>query len=78
MIARWTAGVVLAVSVFSLAGTPSHAADSQFNKCIGVCTKQEQNCRFGGAYPPKCEGKFRVCADSCARTRRPISFGLIR
>jgi len=77
MIARWTAGV-LTVLVFSLAGAPSHAADSQFNKCIGVCTKQEQNCRFGGAYPPKCEGKFRVCADSCARTRRPISFGLIR
>lgn len=78
MIARWTVGVVLTVSVFYLTGGYSRAADSQFNKCIGICTKQEYNCRFSGTYTPKCERKFRICADSCARTGRPISFGLIR
>lgn len=43
-----------------------------------IFTKQEQVCRFGGTYFLKCEAKFRVCADSCARTGRPIWFGLIR
>jgi hypothetical protein len=78
MIARWTLGVVFTASVLCLTGGPSHAADSRFNKCIGVCTTQEYNCRFAGTYTPKCQGKFRICADSCARTGRPISFRIIR
>lgn len=78
MIRPLIAGMVVAASALSLAGPSAQARDSQFNNCIGLCTKQEYNCRFAGTYTPKCQAKFRVCADSCARTGRPISFGLIR
>ena len=50
-------------------GRPSH--ESQFSNCTGVCARLEQQCDFSGTRTPACQARFRVCADSCARTGRP-------
>ena len=76
MIRSLIAGAVL-TSALALTAA-SAQAESRFNKCIGSCTVEEHNCRFAGTYTPKCQAKFRICADSCARTGRPLSFRSIR
>lgn len=81
MIGRRIVGLVLMLSTFWMAGVPSQAAAaraSNFDKCIDVCNKQDHVCRFGGTNFLNCQSKLHVCDDSCARTGRPISFGLLR
>ena len=75
MTAHRIAALVIAASTFWMACIASHAAQpraNNFNQCTGVCTKLEEICRFGGTRDPICESKFRLCADSCARTGRPL------
>jgi hypothetical protein len=75
MTAHRVGALMVAAAAFWTAGIASHAAQpgaDKINECIGVCTKLEERCRFGGTRDPICEAKFRVCADSCARTGRPI------
>jgi hypothetical protein len=75
MTAHRVGALMVAAAAFWMAGDASYAAQlgaDKFNGCIGVCTKLEYNCRFGGTRDPICGARFRVCADSCARTGRPI------
>lgn len=74
MIGRSIAGMMAVASTLLVTGPSAQAGESRFNKCIGICTTEEYNCRFGGTYTPKCQAKFRICADSCARTGRPTPF----
>lgn len=52
-------------------GSASHGPESQFGKCTGTCATLERRCNFSGTPVPTCQARFRVCADSCARTGRP-------